>query len=94
MKVLILEDDTTGRTLLTRVINHIGAEVVEAANGLDGLVRLEKEDPDLAVIDLGMPREAIAMNGVEQITALDQIPLRALLAAGHGAGREPGREAA
>jgi CheY-like chemotaxis protein len=55
VKVLVVEDNDTGRSVLKRVLSHLGADIIEASDGLDGLVRLEKDDPDLLVLDLSMP---------------------------------------
>ena len=56
MKVLVVEDDGTTRRILGRLLSSsFGAEVAEASNGVEALVYLEGETPDLIVTDVNMP---------------------------------------
>ncbi|MEO8449417.1 MAG: response regulator [Gemmatimonadota bacterium] len=56
MKVLVVDDDATTRRILSRLLTStFGVDVVEATNGMDGLLKLESESPDLVVTDVSMP---------------------------------------
>lgn len=55
-KILVVEDDTIMRKLITRVLQKEGSyEVEEAANGRIALKMMESEIPDLVLLDLMMP---------------------------------------
>jgi two-component system chemotaxis response regulator CheY len=52
------------RSILTRMLRGLGFEVLEAANGREGLQRLQESGKvDLALVDWNMPE----MNGLEFI---------------------------
>jgi CheY-like chemotaxis protein len=56
MKVLVVDDDPTVRRILGRLlVNSFGVQVVEATNGLEGLVAIERDIPDLVLMDVSMP---------------------------------------
>lgn len=65
-KVLVVEDDPTQRLLTSTVLRSAGYEVVEGADGLDGLELARTARPDLIVCDVMMPR----MNGYKLLEAL------------------------
>jgi DNA-binding response OmpR family regulator len=54
-KILIVDDDDDFIGLLRKRLEASGYEVFSAANGREGVELLEREKPDLAVIDLVMP---------------------------------------
>lgn len=55
MRILIAEDDVVTRALLRRLLSNLSHEVVEAADGLEALEKLESSDPDMLLTDLSMP---------------------------------------
>lgn len=55
-KLLIVDDDRCQRGILRAVLEGEGYRVLEAADGLEGLQRVEEEAPDLVILDLEMPR--------------------------------------
>ena len=56
MKTILLVDDEYALVeILTTLLESQGYRVVSATNGTDGLARLQKEKPDLVVVDLMMP---------------------------------------
>jgi CheY-like chemotaxis protein len=69
-KILIVEDHPDAREILVFQLRHIGYEVIEAANGPEGIQRAMGEDPDLVIMDLGLP----GMNGIETTVKLRQNP--------------------
>ena len=54
-RVLVVEDDETLRETLGEVMADEGHEVRLAANGVEGLERLEGWEADLVILDLMMP---------------------------------------
>lgn len=54
-KVLLVEDDESVRQLVRVTLEMNDFEVVEAKDGLEGLLLLEMHHPDAVVLDLMMP---------------------------------------
>ncbi len=54
-KILIIEDNDDNRDILKQQLKYLGYEVVEAADGLEGLNQVAKEQPDLVIVDIMMP---------------------------------------
>ena len=64
MKALIIDDSKAMRSILSRMLQGLGFEVLEASNGREGLERLQANGKvDLALVDWNMPE----MNGLEFI---------------------------
>ena len=63
MKVLIVEDDEPSRQFMTTLVREEGYDVMEAANGAEGLKRFESFQPDLVFSDISMP----IMDGLEML---------------------------
>ncbi|MGK5628000.1 response regulator transcription factor [Streptomyces sp. URMC 123] len=53
--VLVAEDDPGVRSTLDQLLRFEGYRVLLAADGLEALALLEREQPDLAVVDVVMP---------------------------------------
>lgn len=70
--ILIIDDQTTGRTILQQVIQQIGdnLDVTAFGNPQEALDWINQHDPDLIITDYRMPE----MNGVEFIRAVRQKP--------------------
>lgn len=67
MKALIVDDSRATRTMLRRMLDELGFEVAEAADGRQALDLLEAEGGvDLALVDWNMPE----MDGLEFVKAL------------------------
>ena len=70
MKVLVVEDDGTTRRILSRLLSSsFGAEVAEASNGVEALVYLEGDTPDLIVTSnlRDFPPDVVSPLGIEVI---------------------------
>jgi two-component system chemotaxis response regulator CheY len=64
VKALIIDDSKAMRSILSRMLQGLGFEVLEASNGREGLQRLQAIGKvDLALVDWNMPE----MNGLEFI---------------------------
>ena len=60
-KVLIVDDSDFMRMMLKDMLSQSGHRIVEADNGKAALKVLEKETPDVCVLDINMPE----MNGLD-----------------------------
>ncbi|GII89929.1 response regulator transcription factor [Sinosporangium siamense] len=72
--VLLIEDDATIRTALTRGLRERGHAVTSSPNALDGLRLAVQDRPDLIVLDLGLPD----LDGTEMLRmlrAVSRIPV-------------------
>lgn len=65
-KILIVEDDNFVAEVYSTKLLEMGHEVRLAKNGEEGLVELEKEVPDLILLDIIMP----IMGGIEMLEDL------------------------
>ncbi len=54
-RVLIVEDETTLRVAMREVVDWFGYEPVEAADGTEGLAKVEALRPNLILLDIEMP---------------------------------------
>lgn len=54
--ILVVDDDDTTRTMLRRQLERAGWSVIEAADGLEGISRLDDSAPALVLLDLVMPQ--------------------------------------
>jgi two-component system OmpR family response regulator len=60
-KILVVDDDAHIRQVLTFALGKAGMETAEAGDGEAALAQVEREKPDLVVLDINMPR----MDGLE-----------------------------
>lgn len=54
-KILIVEDENLQLTVLARRLKTAGFEVIAARDGLTAISTARKEQPDLILLDLGLP---------------------------------------
>lgn len=69
-KILIVDDDRTIRTVLTRYLENRGYEVQQVSSGVEALSACAKCPPDLVVSDVMMPE----MDGIEFCRRLRTTP--------------------
>ena len=72
MNVLIVEDDLLIRLMLTKYLNALGHDVVEACHGEEGLKKIRNGSFDLVITDIMMP----VMGGVELAEGIRKIGLQ------------------
>lgn len=53
--ILVIEDDTYLRRLLTLTLTFAGFSVREASDGLEALRIVDADPPDLILLDIGLP---------------------------------------
>jgi CheY-like chemotaxis protein len=54
--ILLVEDNTDSRLILATVLKRFGYEVSEAADGDEALDFIQRDQPDLILLDLALPR--------------------------------------
>ncbi len=69
-KILTVDDSKTIRMIVARAFKSFVCEVLEAADGVEGLTVAHRERPDIILLDLTMP----IMDGVEMLTRLKAAP--------------------
>ncbi|MBL0109474.1 MAG: sigma-54-dependent Fis family transcriptional regulator [Saprospiraceae bacterium] len=67
-KVLIIDDEQKLRTLLARIISLEGYEVLQAADGREGLKKLDQAEIDVVLCDVKLPDS----NGVELVKKIKE----------------------
>ncbi len=89
MKILVVDDDPNILELVSIQLTQAGYAVMKASNGFEALELLEQDVPDLAVVDVMMPR----MDGYEltkKLRAEADIPVLLLTAKGELEDKEKG----
>jgi two-component system, sensor histidine kinase and response regulator len=66
LRILLVEDNQMNQVLATRLLQKRGHEVAVAENGRIALEALEKQDPDLVLMDVQMPE----MDGFQATAAI------------------------
>jgi signal transduction histidine kinase/CheY-like chemotaxis protein len=54
-RILVIEDRWENRSLLVRMLTHVGFEVLEANNGQEGVTLWQGWEPQLVLMDMRMP---------------------------------------
>lgn len=57
MKVLLADDDSFLRALMTSRLKKFGFEVDTAADGIEALAKMKSSNPDVVLLDLIMPNK-------------------------------------
>jgi len=68
IKVLSVDDSRTIRLIVIRAFMGYDCEIIEAANGEEGLAAAAREKPDLILLDVSMP----IMDGVTMLAKLKE----------------------
>ena len=66
MRALVIDDSRTVRAIIGKILREVGLDVIEAANGREGLEQLQREGAELVLVDWNMPE----MDGLEFIRAV------------------------
>jgi DNA-binding NtrC family response regulator len=67
-KILVIDDSSSERNGLCRLLERAGYEVRSAADGLEALQKIQDDKFDLLLVDIWMPR----MNGLELLAHLPE----------------------
>jgi two-component system, OmpR family, KDP operon response regulator KdpE len=80
-KILVVEDEQEIRRFLrVSLVNH-GYHFLEAVNGKDGIMQAASQQPDLIILDLGLP-DMDGMQLIEEVRQWTSIPIVILSARG------------
>jgi CheY-like chemotaxis protein len=83
-KVLLIEDNDDGREMMATMLASFGYPVVQAGDGLEGVRLACAEQPDVALVDIGLP----GIDGYEVARRLRQDPsaraIRLIALTGYG----------
>ena len=66
--ILVVDDYTDNRTLLSSWLRAKGYKVVEAQDGKEGVLQANRSNPDLILMDLAMP----VLDGIEATRQIRQ----------------------
>jgi two-component system nitrogen regulation response regulator NtrX len=81
-RILVIDDESAIRDSLKMTLEYEGYEFIGAATGQEGLALVEREAPDLVLLDVKMP----GMDGIEVLERLrsmnDALPV--VVVSGHG----------
>jgi two-component system KDP operon response regulator KdpE len=83
-KILVVEDEQEIRRFLRASLSHHGYRLVEADTGRDGLMQAGSQQPDLVILDLGLP-DIDGMEVIRQLRSWSQMPIIVLSARGREA---------
>lgn len=67
-RVLVIDDDVDIREAVQTALEEAGYAVIAAADGAEGLMRVERDCPDIVVLDVVMPRRS----GLRVLEVLNQ----------------------
>jgi signal transduction histidine kinase len=54
-RILHIEDDSANRLLVRKILTPAGFDVIDAADGLEGIRKAISEHPDLVLVDIAIP---------------------------------------
>jgi len=69
-KILTVDDSKTIRMIVARAFKPFACEILEAADGVEGLAVVSREKPDIIILDYTMP----VMDGCEMLSKLKSDP--------------------
>ena len=81
-RILIIDDEAAIRESLKMTLEYEGYEVIGAATGQEGLALVERDAPDLVLLDVKMP----GMDGLDVLTRLHSMhaQLPVVMISAHG----------
>lgn len=92
-RILIIEDNPQNARMAKKLLEHDGHQVMTAADGEDGMMKVMEHQPDAVLIDLGLPdidgQTLVAM--LRQQPSLNQMAIIAFTAWPEGSAYEMAR---
>jgi two-component system KDP operon response regulator KdpE len=83
-KILVVEDEQDIRRFLRASLIHHGYRLVETDTGKDGLMQAGSQQPDMVILDLGLP-DIDGMEVLRKLREWSQVPIIVLSARGREA---------
>ena len=74
LRILVVDDERSIRRYLHTSLSSVGHEVVEAGNGEEALQTAESEQPDLVILDLGLP-DMDGVEGTRRLRGWSKVPI-------------------
>lgn len=74
MHIVLIEDEMQIRKFLRMTLESEGMRVIEAINGKQGLVEISARQPDLVLLDLGLP-DMDGVDVVQQLRTWSSVPI-------------------
>lgn len=68
-RVLVVDDEPPVQKVLRRILERKGYQVFAAGDGLEALAVIDRDQPDLVLLDISMPR----MDGIETLRKISQL---------------------
>jgi len=86
-RILVIDDDLKLRRTILKILDSLGHELFEAADGNEGMAQIERCRPDLVLTDIIMPDK----EGIETILDIRRLHPRVKIIAmsGSGSGQAP-----
>lgn len=81
-KILVIDDEKSIRNSIKDILSFEGHEIVLAENGMEGLVAVKTEKPEVVFCDIKMPR----MEGIEVLQRIKEFnaEIPVIMISGHG----------
>lgn len=81
-KILVIDDERSIRNSMKDILQYEGHKVVLAENGMEGLVSVKSEKPDIVFCDIKMPK----MEGIEVLERIKEFSADTpvIMISGHG----------
>jgi two-component system, OmpR family, KDP operon response regulator KdpE len=79
--IVLIEDEPQIRRFLRTTLTSQGYRLFEAANGADGLVEVASRQPDVAIVDLGLP-DIDGLEVIRRLRGWTAVPIIVLSARG------------
>ncbi|MDD5272546.1 MAG: response regulator [Methylovulum sp.] len=77
--ILVIEDDPQTRSLLKTNLCNKGWRVIEAEDGKSGILQIKNNNPDLVILDLGLP-DLDGISVTKRLRLLSDLPILVLSA--------------
>ena len=90
-RILVVDDDTDARMIVTDELLEFGFEVAEAADGADAQRQIEQRQPDLVILDLGLP-DIGGLDVLKWLRTKSSVPVIVLTGRSHHSDRVVGLE--
>jgi DNA-binding NtrC family response regulator len=81
-KILLVDDEKSVRYGMRRALTSFGGKILEATNGREAIEAVQRENPELVIMDIAMP-EMDGLEALEKIRQLAYAPLVIIVTA-HG----------
>jgi CheY-like chemotaxis protein len=82
--IVIVEDNDDARVMLRRLLEHDGHQVREAIDGRSGIEAILQAQPDVALVDIGLPGLEGGHGVAREVRRRAKWPVRLIALTGYG----------